>query len=139
MSASAETSLRFFSDDLMLEVGMALVEKKLVSARQIEELNSRRALTGKSLDVLIREERLVDDSAACAWLRGFGTILLGGAPAGAGLLARARAAQLPVAIAYGASETAAVFAAQRPAAFLRGERARSRRGGTSIQMTLRRK
>lgn len=66
-------------------------------------------------------QRLVDDSAACAWLRGFGTILLGGAPAGAGLLARARAAQLPIAIAYGASETAAVFAAQSPESFLRGE------------------
>ncbi|MFT3829150.1 MAG: AMP-binding protein [Opitutaceae bacterium] len=65
-------------------------------------------------------QRLVEDPAACAWLRGFAAILLGGAPAGPALLARARAERLPLAIAYGASETAAVFAAQAPADFLAG-------------------
>lgn len=65
-------------------------------------------------------QRLVDDPAACAWLRNFTAILLGGAPAGAALLARARAERLPLAIAYGASEAAAVFAAQTPADFLAG-------------------
>jgi O-succinylbenzoic acid--CoA ligase len=65
-------------------------------------------------------ERLVDDPAACAWLRRFTTILLGGAPAGTALLDRARAADLPLAPAYGASETAAVCAWQSPADFLAG-------------------
>ena len=65
-------------------------------------------------------ERLIDDPAACAWLRRFAVILLGGAPAGAALLDRARTADLPLAPAYGASETAAVFAWQSPADFRAG-------------------
>ncbi len=65
-------------------------------------------------------QRLIGDPAACAWLRRFTTILLGGAPAGAALLAQARAAGLPLAQAYGASETAAVVAWQSPADFLAG-------------------
>jgi O-succinylbenzoic acid--CoA ligase len=65
-------------------------------------------------------QRLIGDSVACAWLRGFSMILLGGAPAGAALLEHARTERLPLAIAYGASETAAVFAAQQPADFLAG-------------------
>lgn len=65
-------------------------------------------------------ERLIGDPAACDWLRCFTTILLGGAPASAALLDQARAAGLPLAQAYGASETAAVFAWQSPDDFLAG-------------------
>ena len=66
-------------------------------------------------------QRLLGEPAACAWLRGFALILLGGAPAGAALLERARAARLPLAVSYGASEFAAALAIQPPAAFLAGE------------------
>ncbi len=65
-------------------------------------------------------QRLIGCPAACAWLRRFTTILLGGAPAAPSLLEQARAARLPVATAYGATETAAVFALQSPADFLAG-------------------
>lgn len=66
-------------------------------------------------------QRLVDDPSACTWLRGFSTILLGGAPASAALLVRARAERLPLAISYGASEFAAALAIQPPAEFLSGK------------------
>jgi len=66
-------------------------------------------------------QRLIDDPSACTWLRGFSMILLGGAPASAALLARARAERLPIAISYGASEFAAALAVQPPAAFLAGD------------------
>jgi len=66
-------------------------------------------------------QRLVDDPDACGWLRGFSTILLGGAPASPALLARARAERLPLAVSYGASEFAAALAVQPPAEFLAGE------------------
>jgi type II secretory ATPase GspE/PulE/Tfp pilus assembly ATPase PilB-like protein len=54
---------RFFSDQLMLDMSRILVEKELVTRAQIEELNSRRALTGESLDKMLVKEALVKDSA----------------------------------------------------------------------------
>jgi o-succinylbenzoate---CoA ligase len=66
-------------------------------------------------------QRLIDDPAACAWLRSFQTILLGGSPAGPALLDRADAERLPLAISYGASEFAAALAVQPPAEFLAGK------------------
>ncbi len=66
-------------------------------------------------------QRLLGEPAACAWLRAFSLILLGGAPAGSALLERARAERLPLAVSYGASEFAAALAVQPPAAFLAGE------------------
>ena len=66
-------------------------------------------------------QRLVDDPAAITWLRGFSMILLGGAPASAALLVRARAERLHIAISYGASEFAAALAIQPPTEFLAGE------------------
>lgn len=65
-------------------------------------------------------QRLLAEPAAVLWLRLFSMILLGGAPAGAALIARARAERLPIAIAYGASEFAAALAVQPPAEFLAG-------------------
>jgi len=65
-------------------------------------------------------QRLIGDAESCVWLRGFAAIFLGGAPAGPELLERARIAALPLAPAYGATETAAQCAAQTPAEFAAG-------------------
>jgi O-succinylbenzoic acid--CoA ligase len=65
--------------------------------------------------------RLLGDAGAEAWLRGFDAVLLGGGAAWPELLARARAAGVPVAMCYGMTETAALVAAQRPAEFLAGD------------------
>ncbi|MFH1499173.1 MAG: AMP-binding protein [Verrucomicrobiota bacterium] len=66
--------------------------------------------------------RLLADPEAVDWLRGFRAVLLGGGPAWPELLDRAAAAHLPVAVAYGSTETAAMVAAQRPAEFIAGRR-----------------
>lgn len=65
--------------------------------------------------------RLLGDVEAEAWLRGFRAVLVGGGPAWPDLLARARAARVPVAMCYGMTETAALVAAQRPEEFLAGD------------------
>ncbi len=54
------------------------------------------------------------------WLRSFQTVIIGGAPAAASLLAQACTAQIPLSPSYGATETAAMVAALRPADFLAG-------------------
>ncbi len=54
------------------------------------------------------------------WLARFKTILLGGAPANVELLTRARAAQLPLALTYGMTETASQITSLKPAEFLAG-------------------
>jgi o-succinylbenzoate---CoA ligase len=54
------------------------------------------------------------------WLRSFRTVIIGGAPAAANLLAEARAAQIPLSPSYGATETAAMVAALPVADFLAG-------------------
>ncbi len=56
------------------------------------------------------------------WLRSFRAVLLGGAPAGRSLLDAAQAAQIPVALTYGMTETAAQVATLRPEEFLAGHR-----------------
>jgi o-succinylbenzoate---CoA ligase len=54
------------------------------------------------------------------WLRSFRTVIIGGAPASANLLAEARAAQIPLSLSYGATETAAMVAALPVTDFLAG-------------------
>ena len=54
------------------------------------------------------------------WLQQFHTILLGGAPPSIELLAQARRAQLPLALTYGMTETAAQITSLKPAEFLAG-------------------
>ncbi|MEO0456131.1 MAG: AMP-binding protein [Cyanobacteria bacterium P01_A01_bin.114] len=54
------------------------------------------------------------------WLSRFRAILLGGAPAWPPLLARAREQQLPIALTYGMTETAAQIATLKPQDFLKG-------------------
>ena len=64
--AAPPVEKRFFSDGLMLEMGHALVEKGLVSRAQIDDLNSRRALTNENLDALLIKdlERIIVKHAA---------------------------------------------------------------------------
>ncbi|MBE9155545.1 AMP-binding protein [Nodosilinea sp. LEGE 06152] len=61
-----------------------------------------------------------------SWLRSFRAVLLGGAPAGRSLLDQAQAAQIPVALTYGMTETAAQVATLLPKEFLAGHRSSGR-------------
>ncbi len=65
-------------------------------------------------------QRLIKNDSALAWLSQFRAILLGGAPAWSDLLAQA--AQLPIALTYGMSETAAQVATLLPEDFQQGIR-----------------
>ncbi|MEL6331398.1 MAG: AMP-binding protein [Cyanobacteria bacterium J06633_23] len=65
-------------------------------------------------------QRLIKDAATVKWLTQFRAILLGGAPAWPGLLHQV--AQLPLALTYGMSETAAQVATLLPEDFQRGVR-----------------
>ncbi len=69
-------------------------------------------------------QRLIADPGHVAWLAQFRAILLGGAPAWPDLLARV--AQLPIALTYGMSETAAQVATLLPEDFQRGMRSSGR-------------
>ncbi|MBE9111084.1 AMP-binding protein [Nodosilinea sp. LEGE 07298] len=60
------------------------------------------------------------------WLQSFRAVLLGGAPAGRSLLDQAQAAQIPVALTYGMTETAAQVATLLPEDFLAGHRSSGR-------------
>lgn len=65
--------------------------------------------------------RLLRRADAKTWLRGFRTILLGGAAAPGNLLDESRELGLRLAPCYGMSETAALISALRPDEFLDGE------------------
>ncbi len=65
-------------------------------------------------------QRLLAQGQA-AWLRSFQAVLLGGSPPWASLLTQARDVQIPVALTYGMTETAAMVTAQRPGQFLQGD------------------
>ncbi|MBD1919229.1 MULTISPECIES: AMP-binding protein [Cyanophyceae] len=60
------------------------------------------------------------------WLRSFRAVLLGGAPAWRSLLDQAQADQIPVALTYGMTETAAQVATLLPEEFLAGHRSSGR-------------
>jgi O-succinylbenzoic acid--CoA ligase len=66
--------------------------------------------------------RLLASVEATEWLREFRVILIGGAPVWPELAATAAVANLPVALSYGLTETAAMVAAIRPQEFRAGER-----------------
>jgi O-succinylbenzoic acid--CoA ligase len=66
-------------------------------------------------------QRLLVDPAGVDWLAGCRLIWVGGAALPADLAARARAARLPLAPCYGATETAAMVCVQTPERFLAGE------------------
>lgn len=71
-------------------------------------------------------QRLLASPAAIAWLRRRRVVFVGGGPAWPELLAAAAAAELPVALSYGMTETAAMVAALRPEEFRAGERSSGR-------------
>ncbi len=64
--------------------------------------------------------RLLEDPAATGWLRQFRAVFLGGAAAWPALLERAREARIPLAPAYGMTETAAQVCCLKPDEFLAG-------------------
>ena len=66
--------------------------------------------------------RLLESVGAVQWLRGFRIIFIGGGPMWPELARAAAAAELPIALTYGMTETAAMVAAITPAEFLAGER-----------------
>lgn len=66
--------------------------------------------------------RLLESVDAITWLGGFRIIFVGGGPMWPELARAAVAAELPIALTYGLTETAAMVAAIKPADFLEGER-----------------
>lgn len=54
--------IRLFSEQLMLELGQVLIERGMVTRGQVDELNSRKALTGESMDAMLIKEGLVQDT-----------------------------------------------------------------------------
>ena len=52
--------------------------------------------------------RLLGVTATRRWLRQFSAVMIGGAPAGAGLLSAARDARIPGSVVYGSTETAVI-------------------------------
>ncbi len=83
---------------------------------------SQRAREGGFLSLVPTQlARMLGKADTERWLRSFAAVFVGGGPAGADLLARARAAQVPVALSYGMTETAAMVAAQRTGSFFSGD------------------
>jgi len=66
-------------------------------------------------------QRLLPQKKLVGWLKNTRAILLGGAAPPAGLLDEARRLRLPITLAYGMTETAAVVALQHPKDFLAGK------------------
>ncbi len=73
------------------------------------------SLVPTQLHRMLAQRRQVD------WLRRFRAVLLGGGPLWPGLVEKARAADLPVVISYGMTETAAMVSAQLPGDFSAGD------------------
>ena len=61
---------RFFSDQLMLELGRALVDQGHIARAQLDDINSRRALTGENLDRMLAKESLVEEQVILETLSG---------------------------------------------------------------------
>ena len=78
-NTEGRTDVRFYSPQLMMELGHALVEKELLSRPQIDELSSQGALTGQDLHNMILKESLLEERA-----------LLGDADLGKGVRAQGR-------------------------------------------------
>jgi O-succinylbenzoic acid--CoA ligase len=67
-------------------------------------------------------QRLLASGDGVAWLRRFRVIFVGGGPAWEELIGQAARLELPLSLTYGATETAAMVAAQRHGEFLGGAR-----------------
>ncbi|MBA4389084.1 MAG: hypothetical protein C0404_13970 [Verrucomicrobia bacterium] len=66
--------MRFFTDQLMIELAHQLIEKGVVRRDQIDDLNSRRSITGETLDRMLVKEGLVSDNDLLAILSGLTNI-----------------------------------------------------------------
>jgi O-succinylbenzoic acid--CoA ligase len=95
-----------------------LEDWKILEAGNPPKISPERAIISL---VPTQLRRLLERPAVVEWLRATRAILIGGAEASPDLLARARELRLPIALAYGMTETAAVVAAQTPSDFLAGE------------------
>ncbi len=71
-------------------------------------------------------QRLLANASAIRWLKSFRAVFVGGGPSWPALLDAAAEAEVPVALSYGMTETAAMVAAQRPGDFLAGDRSSGR-------------
>lgn len=58
-ASTPSAEIRFFSEGLMLELGLRLQDMGVVTREQLDDLNTRRALTGESLDRMLVNESLV--------------------------------------------------------------------------------
>ncbi len=90
---------------------------KALEAGQPPKVTPQRAvisLVPTQLQRLLRHRQVV------RWLAQCHAVMLGGAAPSAALLERARKLRLPIALAYGMTETAAMVAGQRPRDFLAG-------------------
>ena len=67
-------------------------------------------------------QRLLADPEAVDWMRGFRAVFVGGGPAWPELVEAGARARLPLAFAYGMTETAAMVTALQPEIFLAGAR-----------------
>lgn len=61
-SASAQRSIRYASDAVMAQLARELVREGKISQQQLNELNTRQALTGDSIDRLLIRESLLTES-----------------------------------------------------------------------------
>lgn len=73
------------------------------------------SLVGTQLERLLRDEKNVER------LRGYRAVFIGGGPISVGLMERARALKLPLALTYGMTETGAQVSTLLPEQFLAGE------------------
>jgi o-succinylbenzoate---CoA ligase len=67
-------------------------------------------------------QRLLELPGGAEFLRAFDTVLVGGGPIWEHVAEQATRERVPIALCYGMTETAAMVTAQKPGAFLRGER-----------------
>jgi len=93
----------------------------LADWRRVEAGDARPVREGTFLSLVPTQlQRLLEDPTAGGWLRQFRAVFLGGAGAWSSLLDRARDERIPLAPAYGMTETAAQVCTLRPNEFLSG-------------------
>jgi o-succinylbenzoate---CoA ligase len=142
LAAAAEGFTRFFGGSPVHSVcvlplfhvsGLMQVIRAWVSGGTVELIEWRELASGALPESAADEggilslvptqlRRLLTVKELHPWMRRLQAIPLGGAAAGADLLAAAARMKLPVALTYGATETAAMAAAQEPLDFLGGDR-----------------
>lgn len=108
---------------LMQSIRALITEARLDLAdwKAVEAGTARPDREGAFLSLVPTQlHRLLEDPTAAGWLRRFRAVFLGGAAAWPALLERARDARIPLAPAYGMTETAAQVCCLKPDEFLSG-------------------